>query len=406
MIKEYDKKILTEAGRDYIYDIVVASKYLKETISFKEHILLCDQVNELTYEEVISLTITEDIRAFEGKFSKFLKYSIAAIAGMALGGLAAPPVSMFVLFLYRKATDTCERSCFRKLPLSKERKICKYGCQLNAAKKMATDIRTEMSKCSQFTRAASCEKKLQKEYIKWAKRVQLLTVKLNRAKMDAAEKQRKRQVRDLTKNTKRISAGLDLTGNNLADYIAENIELRHNLSFEKHLELYKSVVNEDEDNPVAPVKVDPKKEKQIRQAMYLGLWIVPIPFFNDLVNYMVKKYSFGCAGKCTAKNMPKDVCYNQCAYLGAKYAVAELTKQMGKCKNADTPEKEYKCKKRVMKLREDWKVREVERKHKFEMVLKQRLQDAKVKNQKSREKEQNKQDKINAKQNKVDRAHY
>lgn len=389
MITDYDKKLLTEAGKDYILDIVLESNYLKENISFKEHILLCDQVSNLTYEEVIALTITEDIRAFESKFSKFLKYSLAAIAGMKFGGLSGPPVAMFALYLYRKLSDTCTRSCFRKMPLSAARKVCKYTCQLNAAKKMTNDIRSEVSKCSHFPRANKCEKKLQGEYVKWAKRVQMLTVKLNRAKMDSAEKERKARLRQLKGRAKNLAAGLDLSGNSLANYVAENKELRQRLTFEKHLELYTAVItNEDEDKSPSPFKVDPKKEKRIRQAMYLGLWVVPIPFFNDLVNYVVKKYSAGCAGKCAAQmRMPKDVCYSQCSYLGAKYAVAELEKQMSKCNKAETPEKVYKCKKKVLKLKEDWKQREVERKIKFEALLRRKIQDIKVKKQKQSEKE-------------------
>ena len=407
MITNNDKRLLTEAGRDYIFDIVLESQYLKENISLKEHILLCDQVNELTYEEVIRLTITEDIRAFEGKFSKFLKYSIAAIAGGVFGGLAGPPIAMFVLYLYRKLSDTCERSCYRKMPLSKQRKICKYECQLAAAKKMGNDIRSEIAKCSQFTRVASCEKKLQKEYMKWAKRVQMLTVKVNRAKMDATEKARKQAAKKLSRNAKAITAGLDLSGNQLADFIAENKDLRKRLPFQKHFDLYNAVAtteSEKKDGRVTPVKVDPKKEKQIRMLMYLGIWAVPIPFLNDLINYMVKKYSVGCAGKCTAQmKMSKDLCYSQCAYLGAKYAVKELSKQMTKCNKAETPEKAYKCKKRVMSLQEDWKQREVERRLKFENLLKRKIQDAKIRNQKQREKEVTRAEKLKSKQ---DRAHY
>ena len=137
--------------------------------------------------------------------------------------------------------------------------------------------------------------------------------------------------------------------------------------------------------------------------MYLGIWAVPIPFLNDLINYMVKKYSFGCASKCAAQmKIPKDVCYSQCAYLGAKYAVAELSKQMGQCNKAKTPEKVYKCKQRVMKLKEDWSQREVERKIKFESLLRHKIQQARNKNQDRKEKEMRRVDKADKQQ----RAHY
>jgi len=384
MISDYDKKLLTEVGRQYILDITLESDFLKEALTFKEHVRLCDQVKKLTYEEVITLMVTEDIRAFEGKFGKFLKYSIAAIAGAKFGGglLAGPPVAMFILYLYRKATDTCERACWKKLPLSKERKICKYECQLNAAKRMTAQLRSEITKCSQFSNPDKCEKKLQGEYIKWAKRVQQLIVKLNQAKADIDERQRKARGKELAKRAKSLRAGIELSKDQLVHFVSENETLRKQLPFKEHLKLYQIVQyikEEDGEDGVAPVKIDPAKEKMIRTVMYLGLWAVPIPFFNDLINYMVKKYSFGCATKCAAnKKLPKNVCYTQCAYLGAKYAVGILTKQLSKCNKSDNPPK---CKKKIYKLLEDWKQREVERKIKFEAALRSAVAAAKRKNQ-------------------------
>lgn len=377
MITDYDKKLLTEAGKDYILDIVLESNYLKENISFKEHILLCDQVSNLTYEEVIALTITEDIRAFEGKFSKFLKYSLAAIAGMKFGGLAGPPVAMFALYIYRKLSDTCTRSCFRKMPLSAARKICKYQCQLNAAKKMANDIRSEVSKCSTFTKSSSCEKKLQKEYIKWAKRVQMLTIKLNRAKMTADEKERKARSRQLKNRAKTIAAGLDLSGNSLANYVAENKKLRQKLSFEKHLELYKSLVED-----VGPVKINPGTERNLRVAATVGLFAVPIPGMSVAFLSVVKKFNAACHAKCLSSKentLPHDVCYTKCSYLGAKHAVDYLQKELSKCSKAKDP---YKCKKKIYNMLEDWKQREVERKIKFESALRKAIERARAKNKK------------------------
>jgi hypothetical protein len=378
MITDYDRKILTEVGREYILNIALDSQHLKNKLSFKEHVLLCSQINRLSYEEVISLTITEDIRAFEGKFGKFLKYSIAAIAGMKfIGALSGPPVAMFILYLYRKATDTCVRSCFTKMPLSKQRKICKYECQLNAAKKMTAEIRSEITKCSQFELADKCEKKLQGEYIKWAKRVQQLTIKLQRAKVDVEEKARKARQKQLAKKAKSLRAGLELSKDQLINFVSENENLRYKLPFREHLKLYQlcTYIQEEE---VAPFKIDPKKEKMIRKVMYLGLWVLPIPFFNDIINYMAKKYSFGCAGKCIkGAKYSKKLCYQQCAYLGAKYAVQTLNSQISKCDKAKKPTK---CKKKILNLLEDWKQREAERKIKFEATLRSEVRKAKAKN--------------------------
>jgi len=195
MISNSDRKLLTEAGREYIYNAVKNSNRLKGKLTAFEHRLLCSKVHYLTYEEVIALTVNENIRAFEGKFGKFLKYSLAGIAGF-VGGLGGPPLTMFVLYLYRKLNDTCERACWHKFPMSQERKVCRYLCQLSAAKKILNDIRSEISKCSTFSNPDKCEKKLQGEYIKWAKRVTQLSIKLNSARTDMAEKQREQSMND------------------------------------------------------------------------------------------------------------------------------------------------------------------------------------------------------------------
>jgi hypothetical protein len=243
MITQNDRDMITEAGRDYMLDIVLESNILKDKLSFKQHLLLCDTVVNLPYEKVVRLLFTEDIRAFEGKFGKFLKYSIAAIAGSKFGGiLHGPPVAMFILYLYRKLSDTCVRSCFKKMPLSTARKVCKYECQLNAARKMANDIRAEIVKCRQFERSKSCEKKLQKEWTKWAKRVQRLLVKLNNAKSDYTEKTRKARFNALKGKARGIAGEIDLSSGDAANLIAESKELRKHLSFEQHIELYKMFV--------------------------------------------------------------------------------------------------------------------------------------------------------------------
>lgn len=366
MITTTDRRLLTEAGREYIFNAVLESNKLKEKLTFKEHVKLCNQVKNLQYEEVIQVIFNEGIRAFESKFSKFLKYSLAAIAGMA-GGVFGPPLAMFILYLYRKATDTCVRSCFAKLPLSPARKICKLECQLNAAKKMETDLRSNISKCSYSSRPTQCEKKLQKEYIKWAKRVQLLTVRLNRAKMSSEEALRKQRQAELKRRAQELKDSLDLSNQKIMNFILENKTLRKNISFKNHLRLYEVSTYLKEDEDVKPPQIDPKKEKLIRHAMYLGLWVVPIPFFNDLVNYLVKKYSFGCATKCLSqKKLPQTVCYTQCAYLGSKYAVKFLNEQLSKCNKSKEP---IKCKKKIYNLLEDWKQREIERKIKFDSAL-------------------------------------
>lgn len=378
MITQADRNYLRDAGREYILDIALESEYLKNKLTFNEHIELCKAVTELTYEEVVELTITESIKDFEGKFGKFLKYSFAAIAGMAGGiGWIGPPVAMFVLYIFRKFTDTCSRSCMTKLPTSTARKICRYECQVNAAKNIVNDLRSQIAKCSAFAKPDKCEKSLRKEYIKWSRRLQAEIIKLNQAKLGVEEKARKKRAKELSKRAKTLAASFQVSKTDLLSIVIESQTFRNNTPFKTHLEIYKAVksLDEAEETAVKPPKIDPKKEKWARQALYLGLWIIPIPFFNDVVNYIIKKHNFACIGKCMAqRKYSKSLCISQCSYLSAKYGVQMLNSQMGKCSKADNPTK---CKNKIYKMLSDWKQREVEAKIKFESNLRSEIRKAK-----------------------------
>jgi len=389
MISQEDKNLFRDAGREYLLDIAFDSKIIKNKLSFKEHLELCNSVMNLTYEEVVSLTITEDIKDFESKFKKFLKYSFAAIAGATSGIfgaasiVAAPPIAMFVLYTFRKLTDTCSRQCLGNIPLSSKRKICRYECQVNAARKIVDELRKEINKCNSFAKPDKCEKSLRKEYIKWAKRLQMQIIKLRQAKLGQEEKERKKRAKELKKTAKNIAAGLEVSKGQLMHIVSEGKDFRKNLSFRDHVKIYNAVKSLDEQDSnlaVKPPKIDPKKEKIARQALYLGLWIIPIPFFNDVVNYIIKKHNFACISKCLAqKKFSKTLCIHQCSYLSAKYGVQLLNSQMSKCAKANKP---VKCKKKILSLLSDWKQREAETKIKFEATLKSEIRKAKTTNAK------------------------
>ncbi len=378
MITQEDRHILREVGRKYILDIAFDSQLLKDKLTFKEHVRICNFVKNLSYEDVIGLTITEDIKEFESKFKKFLKYSFAAIVGVAMPGIG-PALGMFVLYIFRKMTDTCSRACLNKFPMSNARKICRYECQVNATRQITDDLRREITKCRSFENAAKCEKKLQKEYIKWSKRLQVQIVKLQQAKLKVNEKERQRNQKTLLKKAKNIAAGFNLKKSDLMDVITEDKQFRKQTPFREHLKVYKTVSLMEDDGGLAvkPPKINPKNEKRMRAALYLGLWAVPIPFFNDAVNYMMKKHNFACYGKCAAqRKYSQSLCRNQCSYLSAKYAVQMINKQMPKCSKADKPTK---CKSKLLTLLSDWKQREVEAKIKFEAVYRRDIAAAKKK---------------------------
>ena len=251
-MNQVSKKRITSTGKKYLLDIAINSKTLKQNLTFKEHIALCEEIMDLDYEGVATF-FSEDVREFEGKFSKFLKYGLAGVAGAFLGlktkglkvGLMhAPPLAMFVLYLFRKASDPCERACYSKWPMTTERSICKTECRVKAARDITHDLKSEIAKCRQFVNPEKCEKRLMKEYHKWAKKLQKELIKLRNIRAGQVEKTRKKRGKELDRRAKSLRGSYQISVDKMASLISENEQLRDALSFKDHLYLYRSVLNQ------------------------------------------------------------------------------------------------------------------------------------------------------------------
>ncbi len=209
-MKNKDRKLLEQSCKHILLNISADNQYLKENVSFHEHIKIYKKISKMTYEESISYIFNKGvlldefgIRDFEGKFKKFVKYSLAAIVGgkvaLSLGTPVAPAVivSTLLYYLFKKATDPCWQACIKKFNPSRKR-LCRAECQVNAAKNIVNDIRTEINKCKSTPNPSKCEKSLRKQHIKWAKKLQEEIVKMREtnAKYDEIERQKKQKERE------------------------------------------------------------------------------------------------------------------------------------------------------------------------------------------------------------------
>jgi len=246
------RKFVTSVGKKFLLDVSINSQSLKEKLTFKEHVALCNEILELDYEGIATI-FCEDVREFEGNFTKFLKYGLAAVAGATLGLkskglrvglLRAPPLAMFALYLFRKAADPCERNCFRRWPLTTERKVCKAECRVNAAREIVNDLRSEIAKCRQFVNAEKCEKRLNKEYYKWSKKLQKELIKLRNIRAGQVEKVRKKRGKELEKRAKELRSSYQIDKGQFATLISESSRLRDSFSFKDQLYLYHAVLNQ------------------------------------------------------------------------------------------------------------------------------------------------------------------
>lgn len=388
MLTDKERKLIQECGQEYLMEITLDSKVIKEQTTFLEHVKLCSYIKNLSYEDIVKITITEDVNAFEGKFKKFLKYSFAAIAGSSFFGLA-PPISMFALYIYRKLNDSCEKKCYANIPFSRKRKICKYQCQLDVARKVTDDLRADIGKCDDFRNPDKCERTLRKEYMKWAKRVQQLQIKLRQAQVD------ERKVKPVFKGAERraesLIKNLNLSPNEVLVFIKENKDLRNRLPFRKHLLLYQEfsyLGAKKNEAIVEPPKRDPRKEKILNTILTIGMVPVPIPMAMVVMHYLLNKINFACLSRCLSQSKyPKNVCYAQCDWLSNKAVVDELERQFTKCENSEDTSK---CKHKVLKLLEDWKQREAESKIKFDSELRIAYKKLKIEKQKQDKEKENK----------------
>lgn len=198
---DLDRKLIEKSCKKVLFEIIIDSQHVRNTLSFSEQVKMLEWVKNFSYQESISAVFYNGepldeigVRDFEGKFRKFLKYGFAGLAGGLavftgpLGLLAGPPIAMFATYLFRKATDPCYRMCAKKFGQPAERKACKYECQVRAAQAIVKDIKSQIPKCRSTKKPIPCEKKLNKEYIKWSKKLQVQLVNLQKAKANLGTK--------------------------------------------------------------------------------------------------------------------------------------------------------------------------------------------------------------------------
>jgi len=197
----FDRKLLEQACKYTLLNLTIDSKIIKENYNFIEQKEMCEKIKKMNYTESISFVFNNGqildefgIRDFEGKFKKMMKYGLAGIAGRKfLGGQNHGfKLGALIYYMFRKATDPCWQACVPKMMEAKS--ICRYQCQVNAAKNIVNDIRSEMGKCRQQMDPIKCEDKLRSQYVQWSKKLQEQIVKLREAEARRVEKERQRKI--------------------------------------------------------------------------------------------------------------------------------------------------------------------------------------------------------------------
>jgi len=211
MLTKQERKILHIVCRESLLKITVNSDSVKKRTTFQEQVNLCEHIKKLSYVEAVSFVFNKGelldefgVRDFESKFKKFLKYGLAGIAGgiiaakytaAAMSGPVGITVALVTMYMYRKATDPCWQACIKKFGRPTQRRICKYECQVKSAKIIISDIRAQIGRCNSTPNPGRCERSLNKQYIKWSKKLQKEIIMLGQFKQNAKEKEAERRAK-------------------------------------------------------------------------------------------------------------------------------------------------------------------------------------------------------------------
>jgi len=211
-----DKKLVESACKKILLKAVMESETLKKKLSVEEHTKLCEKVLELKYHEALPLLFggdplkvneREEMRDYESKFKKGVKYAAAAAVGrkighiatgskalkvfggykpgMAKGGIRGALLGAGAYYLYRKLSDPC-RAKAAMAPSPQKKAEVKHQCQAEAAKRVISQLNKQLSQCDGTNNPTKCKAKIQKEIITWKKRLQQELINLAKVKRSAA----------------------------------------------------------------------------------------------------------------------------------------------------------------------------------------------------------------------------
>lgn len=228
-----DKKLVESACKKLLLKAVMESDIIAKKLTIDQHTELCEKVLEMKYNEVlpllfgdspVSVNEREQMRDYESKFKKGVKYAAAGYAGRKVGmraiggapikvlgktlvkgaggkgdiaGLATRKIGALgtkggikgallgagAYYLYRKLSDPCRAKA--ALSSGPQKNIVKHQCQAEAAKRVISQVTSQISKCDGTHNPAKCKAKLNKELVTWKKRLQQELVSLAQAKRSA-----------------------------------------------------------------------------------------------------------------------------------------------------------------------------------------------------------------------------
>ena len=170
---------------EMLLEISKNSPKVIQKISLNEINSYNEMIKNLSYIDAFNILFNKNIsestlRKHESGLKTALKYGSAAIAGSLSGVKGGALTGMGILFLYRKLSDPCFKKCSTEI---KKHKLCSLECEAVAMQNLIRNIRQEYYKCKDTDQPLECEKKLNKEFVKWGAKFRELTIQIQKEKI-------------------------------------------------------------------------------------------------------------------------------------------------------------------------------------------------------------------------------
>ncbi len=140
----------------------------------------------------------------------------------------------------------------------------------------------------------------------------------------------------------------------LLNIIATNKNIKENITFREHLQLYNTASKLTTQeivvliNELTPPKTNPKAEAIIKNGLAAASLAVPLPGMALAVFYLADINRYKCASRVEKEGGERKIVgFAQCRLAASKWAVEFVKKELTKCNGTSNPKK---CQKKIFKL--------------------------------------------------------
>jgi len=380
--------LIHDAYKIILLDSVVKSNKIREQLSFKEHIELCEHIDTLSRKECEQLFQEIGVSDFQSKFKNAMKYGLAGIAGgvIGVGGVGivfGATVAMMIRYIFRKTTDPCWQACVSKN--ADHKKLCKYTCHVEGCNSVIRDITNQMGRCGSTKKPERCRQRLEKQKLSWMKKREDMIEKLHDeqdkiSKNTADEKVKQKQHDDkMAAKAQKASEARK----QLQKIVIHSVTLKENTTFKEQINILNWVWNapnykilnitEKWDDP------PPVPDQTTKKALKLGIAVAAVALPGGMVirksaQYLVDTYNHKCQKSCQENDQVenKDLCYRQCKYNSLKAVSKAIQDQYAKC---DGTQKPNKCRQKLRSLMKEYRKKEYEAKMRLDRELRKAQQE-------------------------------